>query len=494
MAINKKKEGKNMGVLSNLEPKEVFAYFEDICAIPHASYQEKKISDYCVEFAKRHNLSYYQDELNNIIIKKDASEGYEEAPPVILQGHLDMVCEKEPGCDINFNVDGLELVVEGDYITANGTTLGGDDGIAIAYALAILASDTIKHPKIEVLFTASEEVGMDGASGIDASKLEARRLINLDSEEEGILLAGCAGGASVECTLPSHFIPASGIAIKITVNGLAGGHSGTEINKGRANANLMMGRVLVELSKNIQYSLAQCEGGKKENAIPRECSVILCIAEDKLSQTVQAVSKLQQEFANEYALTDPGVQCKVEQNAQLPSHMLDEESTKAIVMLVNALPNGVQAMSADVDGLVETSLNLGIMKLTQEQFSLRYAVRSSVSSSLNALLDKLSYLTNGFGGKARISGIYPAWEYKRDSMLRDKMIAVYESMYGKKPAVEAIHAGLECGILAGKLPGLDCISLGPDMQAVHTTEEKLSISSTKRVWDYLLAVLQDLKA
>lgn len=481
-----------MGVLSNLEPKEVFTYFEEISAIPRPSYQEKKISDHCVSFAKKHNLPYYQDEWNNIIIKKDATPGYEAAPPVILQGHLDMVCEKEPGCGIHFDTDGLDLMVEGDDISAKGTTLGGDDGIAIAYALAILASDAIPHPKLEVVFTASEEVGMEGASGLDASKLEGRRLINLDSEEEGILLAGCAGGASVECTLPARFVPASGAALKITVNGLAGGHSGSEIDKGRANANLVMGRILVGLSKNIPFTLVQCEGGRKDNAIPRECSAVICMAQDKLDQAEQVIRQLQQEMANEYVRTDSKIQCKAEREVQTPGHMLDEESTKAAVLLVNALPNGIQAMSADVAGLVETSLNLGIMKLSEETFTLRYAARSSVGSSLNALLDKMSYITKGVGGDIQISGVYPAWEYKRESPLRDKMVAVYEKMYGKKPTVEAIHAGLECGLLAGKLPGLDCISLGPDMQAVHTTDEKLSISSTKRVWDYLLAVLQGL--
>lgn len=481
-----------MGVLSNLEPKEVFTYFEEISAIPRASYHEKEISDYCVSFAKKHNLSCYQDELNNIIIKKDATLGYESASTVILQGHLDMVCEKEPGCGINFDTDGLDLMVEGDYISAKGTTLGGDDGIAVAYALAILASDTILHPKLEVIFTTSEEVGMEGASGIDASKLEGRRLINLDSEEEGILLAGCAGGAGVKCKLPVQFVPATGSALKITVDGLAGGHSGTEINKGHANANLVMGRILIELSKNIPYALVQCEGGRKDNAIPRECSAVLCMEQGKLNQAEQVIGQLQQAIANEYALTDTNIQCKVEREVPTPCQMLDEKSTRAVVMLVNALPNGVQAMSADVDGLVETSLNLGVMMLTEEQFVLRYAVRSSVESSLNALLDKLSYLTEGLGGNIQIFGTYPAWEYKRESPLRDEMIAVYEKMYRKKPTVEAIHAGLECGLLAGKLPGLDCVSLGPDMEDVHTTEEKLSISSTKRVWDYLLAVLRGL--
>lgn len=479
-----------MRVLSELEPKEVFAYFEDICAIPHASYKEEKLSDYCVAFAKKHNLTYYQDALKDIVLIKDATPGYEEEPAVILQGHLDMVCEKEPGCKINFDTDGLDLMVEGDYISAKGTTLGGDDGIAIAYALAILASDQVAHPRLEVIFTASEEVGMEGAREIDVSMLQGRRLINLDSEEEGILLAGCAGGASVTCVLPVGRTTAIGNAYRIKVDGLIGGHSGVEIHKGRVNANLLMGRVLMTLSKQATFYLADFAGGRKDNAIPRECSVSIYLAAEDEEKAKQVIVQLQQSLSHEYALTDPDIHISIESDSSAQTQMLDEESTKRVIMLVSMLPNGVQTMSADVEGMVETSLNLGVLKLEETELTLHYAARSSVSSAKDALLEKLVYLTEGMGGSAQIAGIYPAWEYKRDSPLRDKMVHVYEKMYGKKPLVEAIHAGVECGLLAGKLPGLDCISIGPDMQSVHTTEEKLSISSTKRVWEYLLEVLK----
>lgn len=479
-----------MGVLSNLEPKEVFSYFEEICSIPHASYHEEKISDYCVEFAKKHNLTYYQDDLKNVIIIKEASAGYEKEEPLIIQGHLDMVCEKTPDCDIDFEKDGLRLLIEGDYITADGTTLGGDDGIAIAYALAVLASDTISHPKLEVIFTVSEEVGMEGASGIDVSMLEGRRLLNLDSEEEGIMLAGCAGGAGAVCSLPVKKVPSKGAAMKITVTGLTGGHSGAEINKGRANANTLMGRVLIALAKQLNYHLAVFEGGKKDNAIPRECAAVICLSRQDLDAAEQAVADIQKDISNEYTVTDKDIQLITECSEELPSVMLDEASTRQAVLLVNALPNGIQAMSADVEGLVETSLNLGILELDENELVLRYAVRSSVGSAKEALLDKISYLTQGLGGDIKISGDYPAWEYKRDSALREKMAAVYEKMYGRRPVIEAIHAGLECGLLAGKLPGLDCISIGPDMKSIHTTEEKLSISSTKRVWEFILEVLK----
>ena len=481
-----------MGVLSNLEPKEVFAYFEEISASPRASYHEEKISNYCVEFAKKHGLFYIQDELKNVIIMKDATPGYEQEEPVIIQGHLDMVCEKKPDCGTDFETDGIKVMIEGDYLTADGTTLGGDDGIAVAYALAILASDTIAHPKLEVLFTVSEEVGMEGASGIDVSMLEGRRLLNLDSEEEGFLLAGCAGGARIECKLPVKCTDAKGCAFEITVEGLNGGHSGVEIDKGRANANLIMGRILTELGKHTDYHLASAEGGRKDNAIPRECKALLCIPQQDIQKVTQALADLEKNLANEYAVTDAAIRIRTEQeNVPLPLKMLDSDSTERAVLLLLALPNGIQTMSADVKGLVETSLNLGVLKLDTQELSLCYAVRSSVSSAKEALLDKMTWLTEGLGGAAERSGDYPAWEYKRDSAFREKLAAVYERMYGKPPVIQAIHAGLECGLLAGKLPGLDCISIGPDMKDVHTTEEKLSISSTKRVWEFILEVLKE---
>ncbi len=479
-----------MRVLSEIEPKEVFAYFEDICEIPHPSDKEEKLSNYCVDFAKKHHLTYYEDELHSVILIKEATPGYEDEPAVILQGHLDMVCEKEPGCTIDFDNDGLDLMVEGDYISAKGTTLGGDDGIAVAYALAILASDQIAHPRLEVILTASEEVGLNGAREIDVSMLQGRRLINLDSEEEGILLSGCAGGASVTCTLPVKRIKASGCAYTIKLDGMIGGHSGVEIHKGRANANLVMGRVLMTLSRNVSYYLADFAGGKKDNAIPRDCSAGIYLAPEDEEKAKQVITQLQQSLSHEYALVDPDIKITLEKDTSVNPQMLDEDSTRRAVMLVNMLPNGVQTMSADVEGLVETSLNLGVLKLEETELAIHYAARSSVGSAKDALLDKLVYLTESIGGTTHIAGVYPAWEYKRDSKLREKMIDVYEKMYGKKPLVEAIHAGVECGLLAAKLPGLDCISIGPDMQSVHTTEEKLSISSTKRVWEYLLEVLK----
>lgn len=483
-----------MGVLSQLEPREVFAYFEEICAIPHASYQESKISDYCAAFAKKHGLTCYQDEWKNVVIIKEAAKGYEKEPTLILQGHLDMVCEKDPGSDFNFATDGLRLIVAGDYITADGTTLGGDDGIAVAYMLAVLASETIAHPRLEAVFTVSEETGMEGAAGIDVSVLRGKRLLNLDSEEEGFFLAGCAGGASVICRLPANRIAASGTLVKLTVSGLAGGHSGMDINKGRANANILMGRVLRKLTEDRSCFLALLEGGGKDNVIPGHCMAALYLDPARLEAAKQIVADMQQTFAEEYALTDKNIrlclECGVQDDWPQLSAMLDAESTARIVRLVSTLPNGVQAMSAEVEGMVETSLNLGVMRLENEQAVFRYSVRSSKEHAKEALLTKIRVLTEETGGTSEVTGMYPAWEYKKDSALRKKLVSVYERMYGNKPVIQVIHAGLECGLLAEKIPDLDCVSIGPDLKDIHTANESLCISSAKRVWEFLLQVLQ----
>lgn len=479
-----------MGILSELEPKEVFHYFEELCSIPHPSYKEGKISDYCVEFAKEHGLTVYQDELKNVIIIKEATPGYENVAPLVIQGHLDMVCEKEPGCAIDFEKDGLELMIEGDYITAKGTTLGGDDGIAVAYALAILASETIEHPKLEVIFTVAEEVGMEGAAGIDVSMLEGRKLLNLDSEEEGYMLISCAGGCGVECKLPVSWEEKTGTRITITVEGLMGGHSGVEIDKGRANSNLLMGRVLLEAARKAEYDIISIAGGAKDNAIPRETEAQVIVPEGKEEAFIQSVTETAAAVTKEYSTSDPGIRIHAKAAETGTAYALTEEVAEKTLQLLNHLPNGIQSMSADIEGLVETSLNLGVLELTKEQLSLRYAVRSSVGTAKEFLINKIEHLTAYMGGTVVRSGNYPAWEYRKDSVLREDMIRVYRDMYGKEPVIQAIHAGLECGILAGKLEGLDAVSIGPDMIGIHTTEEKLSISSTKRVWEYILEVIK----
>ncbi|MCI7107255.1 MAG: aminoacyl-histidine dipeptidase [Agathobacter sp.] len=477
-----------MSVLEGLEPREVFHYFEEISKIPRPSYKEEKISNYLVEFAKAHSLEYYQDGLNNVIIIKEATSGYEEVEPVIIQGHMDMVCEKEPDCTIDFEKDPLSLQIEGDYITANGTTLGGDDGIAVAYALAILDSDTIAHPRLEFICTVSEEVGMEGAKGIDVSMLKGKKLLNLDSEDEGMMLVSCAGGCSAECVLPAEWEKAAGQEVIIHVSGLKGGHSGAEIDKGRANSNLLLGRILLELSEVFSYQIRELCGGNKDNAIPRESKAVILV-QNQAKKLANHIEEIAEEIGKEFSTSDPDIRVTVTVVESSEAEVLTADATRKSVVLLNLLPNGIQRMSDDIQGLVETSLNLGVMNLQHENLSLRYAVRSSVGTEKKYLLKKLTALTEEFGGSVTCTGDYPAWEYRKESKFREDMVRIFREMYGYEPKVEAIHAGLECGILAGKIQNLDGVSIGPDMIAIHTTEEKLSISSTQRVWEYILKVL-----
>lgn len=488
-----------MGVLSGLEPKKVFAYFEEICEIPHGSGNVDRISDYLVAFAKERGLFVIQDDMKNVIIIKEATEGYEEEPPLIIQGHMDMVAVKKPDCDMDMEKDGLRLLVEGDSVRADGTSLGGDDGIAVAYALALLDSETICHPRLEVVLTVDEEVGMDGARAIDLSMLKGNRLLNLDSEEEGIFLASCAGGARAHCKRPVTMEEACGISYEIVADGLLGGHSGAEIHKERGNSNTLMGRVLFALKEKLPIQLVSLEGGLADNAIPRSTrAVVLLPARDGVSEIEQG-SVLEQELerlhsgiAKELATKDPDFDLKYRKcDGKVCTKAVTVSDTAVIAGLLIALPAGIQSMSADVPGLVETSLNMGQLSLDREKGMVEavFAVRSSVESAKEALLDRIRAVVAMAQGSCEITGDYPGWAYRVDSPLREKMITVYEEMYGKKPAVEAIHAGLECGILGSKIADLDCVSMGPDMKDIHTTEETLSISSVQRVWNYLLMLI-----
>lgn len=482
-----------MGVLSNLEPKEVFYYFEELCKIPHGSFNTKQISDYCANFAKERGLTYYQDEANNVIIVKDATPGYENAPAVMLQGHMDMVCEKAPDCTIDFEKDGLDLGIDGDLLYAKGTTLGGDDGIAVAYGLALLAADNLEHPKLEVILTSDEEVGLIGAEAVDLSMLEGKMLINMDSEEEGIFLTSCAGGARVDMTIPVSRKMEEGIAYDLSLEGMVGGHSGTEIDKGPGNSNKFMGRILYAASKKAEFSIETLAGGTKDNAIPRHTTATVLVKPEDCDAFEAAVREVEAELQNEQRVGDPDLNVKINKVGEKQAMVLDRSSkTQALTMLV-LLPNGVQAMSLELENLVETSLNLGVMELKEEELCLSSSVRSSVESAKQFLIQRLTVLTEYLGGTIGVRGDYPGWEFQAESHIRDVFCETYESITGKKPVIQAIHAGLECGLLSAKVPGLDCISLGPEMSGVHTTEERLSISSTKRTWELLVEVLKRLK-
>ena len=482
-----------MAVLTGLEPEAVFRYFEALCAIPHGSGNTKPISDYCVRFARERGLRCIQDDSNNVIIFKDGTRGYEQSAPVMLQGHLDMVCEKTADCPIDFEKDGLSLRLDGDTISAEGTTLGGDDGIAVAYGLALLASEDIPHPPLEVVFTTDEETGMFGAAALDCSPLRARTMLNVDSEEEGILLVSCAGGCCVACRLPVRRETAEGVQITLKVGGLTGGHSGVEIDKGRANANQLLGRALNELGKELSYALIDVSGGLKDNAIPREAFARLVVEPDAADRVGRFAEKYQRIFASEFRATEPTIALTAEAGEVAQASAMSADTKTAVIAALVDLPGGVQRMSADIPGLVQTSLNMGVLSTSEDEVTMRFALRSSVETEKEEMASRIANLMGILGGSADRTGDYPAWEYKPDSRLRDLMVKVFTEQYGRAPAVQAIHAGLECGLFAGKLPGLDCVSIGPDMLDIHTTGERMSAASVKRTWEYILEILKRLK-
>ncbi len=479
-----------MAVLNELEPRQVFQYFEEICGIPHGSSHTEKISDYIEGFAKEHQLDYKRDAVGNCIIYKDASQGYESKDTVILQGHLDMVCEKEDDCDIDFQNEGLRLQVKDGIITAKGTTLGGDDGIAVAYMLAILSDDTIEHPSLECVFTVDEEIGMLGAAAFDMSLIKGRIMINLDSEEEGHFLVSCAGGITSTVHLPYEIEDVSRDTYLVTVTGLEGGHSGAEIDKGRANANMVMGRVLNHMKKaDESLRIVRVNGGLKDNAIPRKCqAVINADSEEKLMAVVKNLNEI---LGNEFKVTDKNIVVQLEKQ-QNQSETMDEVSTQRVIAALLNLPNGIQRMSFDMPGLVETSLNLGILKTEEEkkEVTCSFSVRSSVNSEKQELVEKLESLAGLLGGYLTNQGAYPAWEFKENSKLREVMIDVYKNQYGAEPIVESMHAGVECGLFSGGLSGLDAVSIGPDLKDIHTPKESMDVESVRRVWEFVLEVLK----
>ena len=475
--------------LAGLKPGSVFRYFEEICAIPHGSRNTKAISDYLVAFAKEHNLKYIQDESNNVILFGPGTCGMEDHAPVILQGHMDMVCEKDASCPLDMAVDGLDLMHDDRFVYAKGTTLGGDDGIAVAYALAILEDNTIAHPPLEVIITVDEEIGMLGANAIDLSMLRGRTLVNLDSEEEGIFTVSCAGGATSVISLPVERKAVYGPCVRLTVDGLQGGHSGAEIHKNRANANKVMGEYLSRIQKLMPLCLTSFSGGSKDNAIPRSCQATVVAMGIGIERINDVAAQLQAEIREKY--DEPEATIQAFDVDALGGNSLTTSATSDVISLLCACPNGVQSYSQDMPGLVQTSLNLGIAKLG-DRFTATFSVRSSVNQEKEELIRKLRELTDFYNGSYSQSGTYPAWEFRKDSPLRDTMVRIYQEMFGKDPQVLAIHAGLECGLLGDKLPGLDCVSIGPQMHDIHTSREKLEIASTERTWNFLLEVLKNL--
>jgi len=473
-------------VLAGLEPKAVFTFFEQLCGIPHGSGNTAAASAWAVDFARQRGLKHRQDAVGNVIIWKDASPGYEDHPPVMLQGHLDMVCVKDSGVSHDFRTDPLELCLDGGWIKARGTTLGGDDGAAVAMALAVLDSSAIPHPPLEVLLTIDEETGMTGANEVDASDLRSRRLINIDSEAEGVFTVGCAGGgrADIRKTFPAA--PASGRVCTLTVMGLQGGHSGADINKGRANANKLLAECLAQLPG---IRLVSFRGGEQDNAIPVQAEAGVVLANDAVEGAQAAAHAWLEQAKEAYPQDNQFSLLFTWANRDGPVEALSEEDTRSALQLLLDAPNGIQSMEPDLPGQVRTSLNMGVVRLEKGMLHATFCVRSSSGAEKTQLFDRLRTLGQSCGADYSQHGEYPAWEYRKDSRLRDVMVSVFEKQYGRAPVVETIHAGLECGLLSEKMPGLDAVSIGPDMEDIHSSRERMSIASVQRTWAFLLEVL-----
>lgn len=473
----------------NIEPKKVFHWFHELNQIPRCSGEERTVSNFLVSFAKERNLEVYQDKALNVIIKKPASKGYENSSGLIIQGHMDMVCIKGKGSNHDFSKDPIEMVVEGDVMRANNTTLGADNGIAVAYGLAILDCDDLKHPPLELLVTTSEETGMDGAHALTNENLKGKTLLNVDSEEEGVFLVSCAGGANMltRFNIEKEMKDAAGIEIK--VSGLKGGHSGMEIVKQRANAIKILARVLYSCNDKINMCLSEIEGGIKHNAIPSEAKASFYT--DSIEQAKKIIEELTEKLKEEYRVEDSGLTIEVE-DIKISEVYMKKVSDNLIDFLM-MLPDGVQYMSKDIDGLVQTSLNNAIIEQNNDIVEITTSVRSSSESSLREILNKLKALAKRTDGKAQESGSYPAWQYDENSKIRERAVKVYEGLFNKKAEVSAIHAGLECGLLKEILPDTDMISFGPNLYDVHTEKEHLSISSVERVWQFIVKLLEDLK-
>ena len=478
-------------ITKGLEPANVLSYFEEISAIPRPSGKEDAIATYLVDFAKAQGLVWHRDAANNIVLIKEASPGREAEEALLLQGHMDMVCEQESRCAKDMNTEGLDLAIDGDWLFAKGTTLGGDDGIAVAMILALLSDPTLSHPRLECIITTEEETGMGGAHALDPAPLTGRHLLNIDSEEEGILTVGCAGGEVFGIHLPLEKETASGRPVRIRIDHLAGGHSGIAIDQGHANADRLLLRALHVLAERQSIHLLSLEGGSKNNAIPREAEALLLV-EDAESAT-RTIAKVESTLRSEYDVTDPDLALTCEKaDASLGENatVLTAACFTKMLALFTALPNGVQRMDQHLPTLVETSLNLGVLRTEEQEVYGEYLLRSSLDSCLDALGAQMIQITESFGGTVHRADRYPAWEYMPQSAFRDKMIRLFREQYGKDPVVETIHAGLECGLFSKKIPGLDAVSIGPDMRDIHTPQERLSLSSTRRVYAYVRAIIE----
>lgn len=480
-----------MAKLENLKPERVFYYFEQLSSIHRGSGDMDAISQFCIDFAKEHNLPYHTDELKNVVIFKDGSKGYENAQPVILQGHLDMVCQKTEDCDIDFLNDGIDIYVDGEFVKAKGTTLGADNGIAVAMVLSILESDSIAHPPIEAVFTTDEETGMYGAKALDMSILRGKRMINIDSEEESVITVSCAGGSDLCVRHDINREEKSGDCVTIALKGLRGGHSGIEINSGKINANILMGETLNKLDSVCDFELININGGDKPNAITNLCVAELYFANyDNCKNEIKAVLD---EIKSDVCDTENGIHFDVDVKKDLLCSTLGNTLTNNVIDILNTTQNGVIQMSESIENLVETSLNIGILSTKNDEVMMHFSLRSNKKAGLMELEDNMSAFFKGYNFTIETFGHYPPWEYRENSKLRDMYFDLYKEVFGTEPKVEAIHAGLECGVFASNIKDFDCIAIGPDIFDAHTVNERLSIKSTQAVYDTIVKLLSKLQ-
>ncbi|WP_082761204.1 aminoacyl-histidine dipeptidase [Clostridium sp. ATCC 25772] len=482
--------------LKGLKSYSAFKFFREMNEIPRGSGNEKAVSDWLVKFAKERNLEVIQDDALNIIIKKPATKGYENSKGIILQGHMDMVCEKNKSTEHDFEKDPIAFIIEGDILKADGTTLGADNGIAVAFGLAILDSNEIQHPPIELVVTTEEETGMGGAMSLNPENLDGRTLINIDSEEEGKFLVSCSGGVRVDISIPvkKEELCSDKELLKISVKGLKGGHSGMEINKERGNSNKLIGRFLMDLNSIIDFKLADINGGAKMNAIPREAEATIEVSKEDISKVEVKVSEWFKTFKNEFQGIDDDIELICEKSTENIEKVFDLDSTLKVLRMLFLIPNGVQTMSMAIDGLVQSSTNIGVVTTENNSVKFDSAVRSSVKSLKKAICDEMIVLTEMIGGTIDFQADYPEWQYKSESAIRNIFTKVYKEMFNKEAEITAIHAGLECGLIGDKFNGeLDQISFGPNIFDVHTPGEHLIVSSTERMFNFLVEVLKEAK-
>jgi len=478
-------------VLENLHPTDVLSYFEDICGIPHGTGNMNPIKDYIRDFAGKNNLQYKEDKTGNIVLYKAASAGYEDHEGVILQAHLDMFCEKNYELEgkFDFSRDPLNIAQMDDYIFARGTTLGADNGIGVAYILAVLADNCIDHPYIEAIFTIDEEIGMKGAFGFDASLVSAKRYINLDHTREGELLTSCAGARKVKCSVDMATTEYTGVKFNLVICGLAGGHSGMEIDKGRGNANLMMGRFVHYIAKQVPIKIGYLKGGLDDSLIPREAKAEIYVEEKDYELVEDLISEFVDIIEKEYGDVEDNLTIYGQNMGQSSSLVLDDESLKVVLLVLNDLPDGIIKMSPNGDALVQTSLNCGIMRLNRHVFELFINIRSLADSEKEALSDRIQYLIEFLGGKFNIEFDYPAWEYNEDSDFRDLAFDIFQRCFERNPRLTGFHSGLECGVFYKKIKDIDIVSFGPNIEGMHTVKERINVSSLDRNYEYLLEIL-----